>query len=88
VNENYKWKANMYSVTYIKPALTTHNQTDMTEHAILLRLDVLLDEIKTDSHPAWTVKKILELCDKYVSSRKKREKELNDLLKITKDIVK
>ena len=61
LNDNYIRQANSIKKTYIQPSLQSDQYTNMSERAILLRLDVLLTELVNGKHPAHRADKILML---------------------------
>ena len=80
LNSNYIRQANTIKATYIQPSLRSDQYTNMSERAILLRLDVLLTELVNGKHPAHRADKILMLSTAYVDTRKKRQKDIETLL--------
>ena len=80
LNSNYIRQANLIKQTYIKPSLQSDQYTDMSERAILLRLDVLLTELVDGKHPEHRADKILRLSTAYIDVKKKRKKDIEVLL--------
>ena len=80
LNSNYIRQANTIKATYIQPSLRSDQYTNMSERAVLLRIDVLLTEIVDGKHPEHRADKILRLSTAYIDVKKKRKKDIEVLL--------
>ena len=86
VHDKHVKEADKISNTYIKPSLKNDKYLTLNERATLLRLDVLLSEIISKRHPQTRTIKIIEISNKYVELNKKRNTEIDKLLKELKEL--
>ncbi len=86
VHDKHIKEADKISSTYIKPSLRNDKYLTLNERATLLRLDVLLSEIVNKRHPQTRTMRIIEISNKYVELNKKRNNEIDKLLKELKEL--